>query len=80
MAQQIVQAHQVRPGMVVMLQGLKWGVEHSYFDRAGGQDKQPRQIIICNAHPEDKRAAGGYAKGQHFGLLTSARVTVVGKG
>lgn len=77
MAHTYIRAHLVKPGMTILIHGFKRVVTASQFDRFGSIDKQPLQIIVSDAHPEDLATAGMDAKGLHLGMLCGALVPVV---
>ena len=74
MAKQIAPAHLVEQGMTILVDGLRWVVLESLYDLHGNGANQPRQIIICDAHPDQAQKTGVCLRGVHFSFETSAVV------
>lgn len=71
-----IPAFQVTKGMTVHLEGARFIVEQSTYDRHGAGPNRPQQLLIASAHP-DERMGTAHATNQHFGLAPSSLVKVV---
>lgn len=74
MQTQLLPAHAVRAGMNVFIAGSVYAVESNWFDRHGKAHFEPLTILVCN-RPQSEGDA--YGNGEHFGLLPTARITVI---
>jgi hypothetical protein len=74
MARKTTPAHLVKQDMTILVDGLRWVVLESLYDLHGNGPNQPRQIIICDAHPDRAKETGVYMRGVHFSFETSAIV------
>lgn len=74
MGKKTTAAHLVKQDMTILVDGLRWVVLESLYDLHGNGPNQPRQIIICDAHPDRAKETGVYVRGVHFSFETSATV------